>query len=148
MYDTDSDCVFRRPVKGNFPFLGIESAKIALLDEWRFDETVVPISDQLLWYEGKPLPTARPQTGRNAASGHFLYKGTAPVFVTTKLDAVTDVSRLATQAPSGEHSMLLRRLSLYHFSQSIPKPPGGIVPCPRCFATGVQAKAQEWRNGQ
>ena len=75
-----------------------------------------------------------------------LYQGKAPIFVTTRRDAVTDVVRSAAAAPRGEHSMLLRRLRLYHFTVEVPKPVRRIHPCPRCFATLVKSKADEWRG--
>ena len=80
------------PQPGNFPLLGLEDKTIALLDDWRFDETVLPISAQLLWYEGKPLPLTRPQNQQSYV-GHFLYKGGAPIFITTKEEDFEKIER-------------------------------------------------------
>ena len=46
--------VQQTPQRGNFPLYGIESKKVALLDEWRFDGDVLPMAQQLLWYCGLP----------------------------------------------------------------------------------------------
>ena len=57
-----SEFIFKGPVKGNYPFLGIDGSKVSFLDEWRFDEKVIPWSVQCLWYEGSPVPSPRPKT--------------------------------------------------------------------------------------
>ena len=71
------------PQPGNFPLLGLEKKKVALLDGWCFDADVLPLARQLVWYEGKPFPLTRPQN-LSTCSGQILYRGTAPVFVTCK----------------------------------------------------------------
>ena len=38
--------VFGTPGKTNFPLLGLETAKVAFLDEWRLDPTVMSCSAQ------------------------------------------------------------------------------------------------------
>ena len=49
------------PQPGSFPLLGLETKRIAILDEWEFDNAVIPFSTQLLWFEGKAFPITRPQ---------------------------------------------------------------------------------------
>ena len=49
-------------------------------------------------------------------SGHFVYRGTAPIVVTTKQQDIDELTKAAPR--DGEASMLLRRLRV----------------CPRCFA--------------
>ncbi|CAE8638477.1 unnamed protein product [Polarella glacialis] len=70
------------PQPGSFPLLNLETKKVVLMDEWAFDSAVVPLPTQLLWYEGKPFPLTRPQN--KEYSGHLLYQGSAPIFVTCK----------------------------------------------------------------
>ena len=48
------------PEKGNFPLMGVEGKKAVWLDGWRFDGRVLPLTLQLLWYEGKPVPVVLP----------------------------------------------------------------------------------------
>ena len=111
------------PQRGNFPLLGLETKKVVLLDDWCFDDTVLPLPTQLLWYEGKPFPLPRPQNSSHY-QGHLLYEGTAPIFVTVK---EKDLGPLMAQAqvafaqgiPS-EHTMLMRRLKVYSFSRPLP----------------------------
>jgi hypothetical protein len=132
------DLVQETPQPGNFPLLGLENKRVVVLDEWRFDESVLRMSTQLLWFEGKPFPLTRPQNQPGVA-GHFVYSGRAPVFITTKADlltAIQEAARAAVQSgqPS-QHTMLLRRLKI--FLLDVPTPVLGddtIVECAVCFA--------------
>ena len=126
------------PQPGNFALLGLEEKSLALLDEWRFDESVLRMATQLLWYEGKPFPVTRPQN-QAGAIGHFLYRGSAPLFVTTKeeyLARILAAAKVAQQQKQpSQHTMLLRRLKVY--TLCVPSPVEGdanIPECARCFA--------------
>ena len=67
------------PVKGSFPLMGLEKCKVALLDDWRFNDDILSYNVQLLWFEGKPVVVAMPQ---NQRTGHIRYKGDDPIFIT------------------------------------------------------------------
>ena len=136
--------VQRCPQPGRFPLLGLDEKKIALLDEWHFDTDILPMPIQLLWLEGKPVPVTLPQNVPGQ-TGHLVYTGDAPIFITAPEDALRDIMSGGMAAPTGECSMLLRRLKLFHFTVPIPPPQRDFAPCPRCFATFVMANAQEWR---
>ena len=82
--------------KGNFPLVNLQSKKIVFLDEWRFNETVISLSRQLLWLEGKPLVLPQPQN--TGTIGHVTYTGTAPIFVTTKQQYLDNLEREAKAA--------------------------------------------------
>lgn len=128
------------PQRGSFPLLGLESKKLALLDDWCFDEAVLSLPTQLLWYEGKPFPLPRPQNS-SQYHGHMLYQGTAPIFVTGKEKDISPVLAqgqvaLAQGTPS-EQTMLLRRLRIYGFTQPLPSCKGHIDDCGPCFAQMV-----------
>ena len=41
--------VMLTPEKGGFPLAGLESKRVVLLDEWRFNASVISLSTQLLW---------------------------------------------------------------------------------------------------
>jgi len=58
--------------------LGLEKCRVAVLDDWRFNEDVLSYNLQLLWFEGAPFVIARPQ---NEHSGHLRYDGDAPIFI-------------------------------------------------------------------
>ncbi|CAE8608119.1 unnamed protein product [Polarella glacialis] len=110
------------PQPGSFPLLNLETKKVVLMDEWAFDSAVVPLPTPLLWYEGKPFPLTRPQN--KEYSGHLLYQGSAPIFVTCK---EKDLGPLICKAEAAvrlgeasEHTMLLRRLRVYTLSQKLP----------------------------
>ena len=103
---------------------------------------------QLLWFEGKPVPVPRPQ-GRSEYSGHLLYRGSAPIFVTTGLDHIEemelDVARAAVEGKRSDESMLLRRLRVYRYRVRVPMPPSHIPRCARCFAEFLFQTEAEWQ---
>ena len=137
-----ADMVFVRPAKGQFHFIQLPDAKVVFLDEWRFDSEILPWALQCLWYDGSTLPITRPQN-QAGASGHLLYKGTAPIFVTCKLpDLDWLIYKAQTDPTTGlpydaEASMILRRLKIYRFTKRVPKPPAKFEFCPTCFASLV-----------
>ena len=93
------------PEKGSFPLLGLNGKKAVVLDDWRFNSRVLPMSFQLLWFEGKPVPVVQPQGG-SEPQGHVMYCGTAPIFITTPLDRIeameADVRRASADGRGSE----------------------------------------------
>ena len=133
-----AEFVQESPQPGNFPLLGLEGKTIALLDEWRFDQNVLLVSTQLLWLEGKLLPIPKPQN-QAGASGYLMYRGTAPIFITTPADALEKMQRMAVWVEqtnqSSEVTMLLRRLQVFLLQVPTPVPDGVTIPdCAHCFA--------------
>ena len=131
----------RSPQRGNFPLLDLDQKRIAVLDEWDFSSEILPVSTQLLWFEGKAFPITRPQNDKEA-KGHLLYSGKAPIFVTTKekhLGKIVETAhREQMEGEASEASMLLRRLKIFSFSVKLPMEPGVQIPtCPACFAQMV-----------
>jgi hypothetical protein len=128
--------VFSSPVPGNFPLLDLPGKRVVLLDDWRLNEKVLSLATQCLWFDGSPLPIARPQN-RPETKGHMAYRGTAPIFMTTPLK---DVERLeaAALAAGDSHDpnadMVYRRLKVFKFSTRVPKPSSKVPYCKRCFA--------------
>lgn len=134
------------PQPGSFPLLGLETKRVVLLDEWAFDAATLPMVTQLLWFEGKAFPITRPQN--KDYTGHLLYQGTAPIFVTCKetdlapLRAAANAAR-ANDSPS-EATMMLRRLKIFPFTRKLPAPEGEVVPeCTRCFASLLQHHSRQ-----
>ena len=130
------DNVQGSPLEGGYPLLGLETKKVALLDEYRFCEQSLSLTTQLLWFEGKAFVITRPQ---NHVFGHLMYKGTAPVFITTKEPHLRTMALAAHKAIAAgvgcEETMLLRRLCVYHFQEKLVLPAGlRIVECAGCFA--------------
>ena len=74
-----------------------------------------------------------------------MYYGDAPVFVTAPEDVLTRMAGTCMGEPSGQWSMLLRRLKIFKFAVPIPEPGQAIHPCARCFANFIMTKAHEWR---
>ena len=68
-----------------------------------------------------------------------MYRGRAPIFITTKADHIVAIERAAawaqrTNQPS-EHTMLLRRLKIFMLETPVPVPSGASIPeCVSCFA--------------
>ena len=132
---------------------GTEDARISkiapkglLITMEYFTEDVLPMRLQLEWFEGKPVQVARPQNVKGV-HGHLMYKGTAPIFITTKGSAVSHLLQGIVAAPLGEEGMLLRRLKVFEFRHQMPPPPPPrIIPCARCFADLVTFQATEWRK--
>ena len=139
------------PDKTNFSLLDLPMAKVALLDEFRFDGRLVPWSTLLLWLDGGAVPCGRPQNVPGQ-SGHITCKGTAPLFVTTKLEDIDNLAYWAqlipaTDRPWGtEASMLLRRLKVYPFEHRVPKPAQQLPSCKHCFANMIFTQAANWHR--
>ena len=88
------------PEKGSFPLLGLESKRVVVLDEWRFNERVIGMSTQLLWFEGKPLLLPQPQN--TGSTGHLLCRGSAPIFAITKRQFLETLEREAKAAEAAD----------------------------------------------
>jgi len=137
---------FMTPSPGNFPLLGLQGMKIAFLDEWRLNENILPFATQCLWYDGSAVPVARPQN-QQGVTGHLTYRGSAPLFITTKLADVEELQHAARVDPrtgrpvSSEASMLYRRLKVYAFTTKITAPGIQVPHCKRCFAQLVLTQA-------
>ena len=109
------------------------------LDEWRFDTSIISWATQCVLYDGSPVPITRPQNVPGN-TGHVLYRGSAPVFVTGKLsdaqrlDEAAAVNAVTGQPRDAEASMIRRRLKVYQFRTRIPNPEPKVPYCGRCFA--------------
>ena len=134
------DYVQEGVASGNFPLVDIENKKAIILNEWKFNSSILPLGLQLLWFEGKAVPVNRPQ-GSDAYYGHFKYKGTAPVFVTASLKHMEPLMKQAQMAMAqnqpSELTMLMRRLHIFKFTVRTAPPPQQMAPCKSCFAQFV-----------
>ena len=111
-----------------FPLLGLEEARVVLLDDWRFNETILSYPLQLLWFEGKPIVVTRPQ---NQYSGHLRYTKDDPIFITTLESDLTVVKKGLQR---GDIDMMLKRLQIFRFHAKLDSPDRNIPACARCFA--------------
>ena len=134
---------------GNFPLLDLMGAKVAFLDEHRFDPDILSWATQCLWFDGSPVPIGRPQN-QPGVVGNTLYKGTAPIFITTKLQ---DLQRLEYEAQTNpatgqpwdaDASMVSRRLKVYTFLRRVDKPKMKMDFCARCFSQLLYTQAAAW----
>ena len=123
-----ADSVFTLTSKTGFPLMGLEACRLALLDDWRFNEDLIGYPLQLLWFEGKPIVIARPQ---NQHSGHLRYRNLDPIFITT---LETDITKLrGKKLESGDVEMMLRRLKIFRFHTELTSPVK-VQECGCCFA--------------
>ena len=80
-------------------------------------------------------------TPKNVPGAHanMLYKGTAPMLITTKLEDLERLRQYAEINPAtgcpwdAEASMIWRRLKVYRFTKKASKPRQKLQYCPRCF---------------
>ena len=124
------DAVFvAPPSKSSFPLMGLEKARLAFLDDWRFNEDVIPYALQLLWFEGAPFIISRPQ---NQFSGHLRYSKDDPVFITTLSADITELKGKKF-LQQGDVDMMLKRLLVFNFTKPIQIPKHVIQGCGHCF---------------
>ena len=101
------------------PDMGLDTKRVAVLDEWHFDPDVLPLATQLLWFEGKIVPITLPQN-IVGESGHLEYTGDAPILITAPEEALHGLSGHGIAPPNGHWRMLRRHLKLFHFTVPIP----------------------------
>ena len=123
--------VFTTPSKGSFPLLGLERCRLALLDDWRFNEDLIAYPLQLLWFEGKPIVISRPQ---NQHSGHLRYASDDPIFISTLMADIHKIK--GKKIEGGDIAMMLKRLKIFEFSAELTSPCKQEA-CGRCFAALV-----------
>ena len=129
--------------------LDVPVAKVVFLDEFRLDPQVLSWATLCVWFDGSPVPLGRPQKvpGWNS---NLLYKGTAPIFVTTKLADLEWLESHARVNPStgapwdADASMICWRLKVFRFTQRVAKPPKNIRFCACCFAKLLMSHAAAW----
>ena len=73
--------VFISPEAGRFPLVDLPGTKVVFLDEWRFDDEILPFATQCQWFDGSIVKINRPQNEKGIV-GHLQYDGTAPIFAT------------------------------------------------------------------
>ena len=118
--------VFSSPKRGGFPLLDLPSAKVAFLDECRFDPDVIDYATMCSWFDGSIVTITRPQNVAGAI-GHDNYKGTAPIFITTKPEDLEWLRQRGSINPStgspydADASMVYRRLKVHRFMCRVPK---------------------------
>ena len=152
VYDGPS-FVFATPEKGNFPLMDLPAAKVAFLDEYRWDSRIVSWAAMNLWFDGSHVPIGQPQNVPGA-TGNIDYKGKAPVFITCKLSDLEWLEWYAQIDPNTgnpwdtDASMVWRRLKVYKFFRKTPIPRGDTICfCGHCFARFLKAQAALWAGG-
>ena len=128
------------PVKSSFPLMGLEDCRVALLDDWRFGEDILPYNVQLLWFEGKPVVIARPQ---NQATGHLRYRSDDPIFISTLEASLEEVPK--TLQP-GDVAMMKKRLTVFRFVTKLQNPDKTIKACGRCFVDFLHQNVQAFHG--
>lgn len=128
--------VYGTPQQSSFPLLGIEGSRVCLWDDWRFSAQVLHISTQLLLMEGAEVTVNRPQ---NLHHGHLTYTGSAPFFITGRLD---DIYTVKSGVTWNDLQMLHKRLTIFKFHHVVDSPDIGIPKCPSCWARLILSKGK------
>ena len=89
---------------GVFLLVGLHESCVVLLDDWRFEGSVLSKNVQLFGFEGKSVITARPH---NQHTGHLQHSGEEPIFITT-LEA--DLLKVPFGLLPGDVAMMKERL--------------------------------------
>ena len=145
--------VFATPERSNFPLMDLPHAKVALLEEFPWDDDLVSWAAMNLWFDGSAVPIGQPQNVPGA-TGNIEYKGKAPIFITCKLSDLERLEYYAQINPStgdpweANASMINRRLKVYRFTQRVAKPREQISFCAHCFAKFVKSQAAVWAESQ
>ena len=132
--------------------LDLPSAKVAFLDEYRFDPDVIDYATMCSWFDGSVVTITRPQNVAGAI-GHDKYKGTAPIFITTKLEDLEWLAQRGSINPStgspydADASMVYRRLKVHRFMHRVPKARQFSF-CGHCFAQLVTTQSRVWVQRQ
>ena len=82
-----------------FPFWDLElGPKVAFFDERRFRNKATSLGTQRFWLDVFAVPIARPQNVPDA-KGNFLYRGSAAIFVTGKVEEVAKLEKPGFEDP-------------------------------------------------
>ena len=120
---------FTNPASGTFAWVGVENAECIFLNDFRWNDKIIPWHDQFLLPEGEPVHFPTPKT-------HFaediLLKTDTPVFATSKYKLAYVKGGCADMR---ETEMMSVRWKVFSFSQQIPEEQQAeITPCHHCFA--------------
>lgn len=120
---------FTNPASGTFAWVGVQQAECIFLNDFRWNDKIIPWHDLLLLLEGEPVHFPAPKT-------HFaediLLDSDTPVFATSK-------NRLAYvkggTVDERETEMMSVRWNVFPLTQQISEDRQmDIKPCPHCFA--------------
>jgi hypothetical protein len=120
---------FTNPASGTFVWVGVQDAEIIFLNDFRWNDRIIPWHDLLLLLEGEPVHFPAPKT-------HFaediLLDVDTPVFATGK----NRLSYVLRGAIVDEREIMTVRWNIFTLHKQIPlERQTEIEPCPRCFAS-------------
>lgn len=120
---------FVNPASGSFAWIGVESAEIIYLNDFRWDEKLIKWSDLLRLLEGDPVHFNAPKTHY---AQDILLTADTPVFATS----IAAIRRY--QNPSlaqVETEMMKMRWKVFEFQHQISiEEMVDVAPCEKCFA--------------
>ena len=120
---------FTNPASGTFAWVGVENAECIFLNDFRWNDKMIPWHDLLLLLEGEPVHFPAPKT-------HFaediLLETDIPVFATSKYKLAYVKGGCVDVR---ETEMMSVRWKVFSLSQQIPEEQQAeITPCHHCFA--------------
>jgi hypothetical protein len=121
--------IFTNPASSTFAWVGVQQAECIFLNDFRWNDKIIPWHDLLLLLEGEPVHFPAPKT-------HFaediLFEADTPVFATSKyrLAYITGCT-----VDERETEMMSVRWNVFSLTHQISEDEQiDIKPCPRCFA--------------
>lgn len=120
---------FTNPSSGTYAFVGIQTKEVAFLNDFRYNQTMLPWQDFLNLLEGIKVHIPTPKTHY---AEDIQVVSDIPFFATS-INAIEYTGRSADL--NGENAMMACRWREFKFGYSIPKAKQKIIPpCARCFA--------------
>ena len=134
---------FCNPATGQYAWIGLDNAKVAYLNDFRWSSEIIAWNDLLLLLEGSTVHLPRP-INVYATDMEISRENTIPFFAKTK-EPITFVGKYNT-CDERETDIMSRRWNMFAFTHKIPlSEVKDTDPYPRCFAELVMAGADnEW----
>ena len=123
---------FTNPASGTFPWVGVEKNECIFLNDFRWNDKIIPWHDLLLLLEGEPVHFSAP---KSHFSEDILLVADTPVFATSK-HRLTYVR--GGSVDERETEMMAVRWNVFTLTHQISADQQvDMKPCPHCFASLV-----------
>ena len=125
-------CIYRafcNPATGTFAWVGAEKAEIIMLNDFRWNSSIIPWSDLLQMLEGDIVHLPAP---KNFCSQDIEFNQDTPFFATADAPLVLVKGGSIDQANT---QMMSVRWRFFHFWKQIPETEQlRLKPCPKCYS--------------
>ena len=122
--------VFLKPANDKYAWVGVDSAEVILLQDFRWSREMIPWNDLLLLLEGETVKLPAP---KNQFSSDVIIAKDTPIFASSK-SRITYAGKFNV-SDEREAEMMAIRWKVIEFNHQIPESEQKrISPCSRCFA--------------